>query len=213
MVNVFDQYESMKGNRSRGGRGKLHVFKDTELPNQVIMGLTFKTPCSALIDELRALFNDFYLHVSYEKPLEPEVEEMYAQRRKEDPRVQEAHKKLQSSDEFLAILGRHLNSIWEVSNDGCVNPSDPLKDLSASRNRRKRPATDSDDEALNFHQKRRGRMPPKSIERSRTGLNSQSSSSHGADRLFSVASRMGMSSGSLMSDSPRPSDEGSLVKQ
>jgi hypothetical protein len=213
MVDVFDQYESIKGNRSRGGRGKLNVFKGTELPTRVIMGLTFKTPCSALIDELRALFNDFYLHTTYQISSEPEVEEMYAQMIKEDPQVQEAHKKLQSSDAFLAILGRHLNSSWEVNNDGCVNPSDPFLDLSASRNRRKRPATDSDDQALNFHQKRRGRMPPKSIERSRTGLNSQSSSSHGADRLFSVASRMEMSNGSLTSDSPRPSDEGSLVKQ
>jgi hypothetical protein len=203
----------MKGNRSRGGRGKLHVFKGTELPTRVILGLTFKTPCSALIDELRALFNDFYLHISYRKSSEPEVEEMYAQMMEEDPQVQEAHKKLQSSDAFLAILERHLHSRWDDNDDGSVDPSDPLQDHSASRNRRKRPATDSDDEALNFHQKRRGRMPPKSIQRSRTGLTSQSSSSHGADRLFSVASRVEISSGSLTSDSPRPSDEGSLVKQ
>jgi hypothetical protein len=212
MVDVFDQYESVEGNRSRGGKGKLSALQGSELPVEYIMSLTIGTPCYAIIEELRALFNDSYRSINYIKSLEPTVLEISAKRRKEDPRVQEAHKKLQSSDEFLAILERHLNSSWEVNDDGSVNPSDPLQDHSASRNRRKRPATDSDDEALNFHQKRRGRMPPKSIERSRTGLNSQSSSSHGADRLFSVASRMEISSGSLTSNSARPSDEGLSAK-
>src|SRR6266850_3806341 len=59
MAYVFDQYESVKGNRSRGGEGKLNVLGGTALPAQVSMGLTFKTPCSAIIEELRALFNDF----------------------------------------------------------------------------------------------------------------------------------------------------------
>jgi hypothetical protein len=212
MAGVFDQYESVEGNRSRGGKGKLSVLKGGELPIENINSLTFGTPCHAIIEDLRALFNDSYRFINYIKGREPKVLENSAKRRKEDPRVQEAHKKLQSSDEFLDILGRHLNSTWEVNNDASVDPSDPLLGHSASRNRRKRPATDSG-KALNFHQWHRGRMPPKSIERSGTGLNSQSSSGHGADGLFSVESRMETSSCRLTSDSPRPSDEGSTTKQ
>src|SRR6266850_5813948 len=213
MVDVFDQYESVKRNRSRGGKGKLNVLGGTELKRQVIMGLTYKTPCSAMTEELRALFNDFYLHVSYRKSPQPEVEAMYAKMMEEDPQVQRARKKLQSSETFLAILERHLNSGWDVNDDGSLDRSDPLRDHSASRNRRKRPASDSDD-GSNFHQHRRNRMPPKSIEkRSRNELSSQTHSSHGDDRLFSVPSRMEISSGSAPTDSPRPSDEGSSAKQ
>ena len=213
MTDVFDQYESVKRNRSRGGKGKLNVFGGTAFQTQVIMTLTLGTPCDTLIDELRALFNDFYLFVLYETGLAPEVVEMFAKKREEDPRVQEARKKLKSSDAFLAILEGHLGSGWDVNDDGSLDRSDPLRDHSASRNRRKRPASDSDD-GSNFHQHRRDRMPPKSIEkRSRNGLSSQTHSSHGGDRLFSVPSRMEISSGSAPTDSPRPSDEGSSAKQ
>jgi hypothetical protein len=213
MEDVFDQYESVKHNRSRGGKGKLNVFGGTAFQTQVIMTLTLGTPCDALIDDLRALFNDFYLFVSYQTGLALEVVEMFAKKREEDPRVQEARKKLKSSDAFLAILERHLDSGWDVDDDGSLDPSDPLRDHSASRNRRKRPASDSDD-GSNFHKHRRDRMPPKSIEkRSRNALSSQTHSSHGSDRLFSVPSRMEISSGSAPTDSPRPSDEGSSAKQ
>ena len=216
MAAVFDQYEPVKRNRSKGGQGKLDVLiGGTELKPQVIMGLTFGTPCSAMIEELRALFNDFYLHVSYRKSPHPEVAAMYARMMEEDPQVQKACKKLQSSDAFLGILAKYLNSGWDVDDDGSLDTSDPLRDHSASRNRRKRPASDSDD-GPNFHKNRRGRMPPKSIEkRSRKGLSSQTASSSGGDRLFSVPSRMEISSGSAPTDSPRPNDdsEGSSAKQ
>ena len=152
--------------------------------------------------------------MSYARGPVPEVEAMYAKMREDDQRVLEARKKLQSSDTFLAILERHLNSGWNINNDGSFDPSDALRDHSASRNRRKRPASDSDDE-LNFHQRHRGRMPPKPIEGSRSGLSSQTFSSRGGEGLFSVPSRMEISRGSPgpSSDDPRPSDEGSSAKQ
>src|SRR5579863_377760 len=212
MEYVFDQYESVKGNRSRGGRGKLSTLKGTDLPTQVIMGLTFRTPCCAMIEELRSLFNNSYLYVTYEKAPEPEVAAMYAKMMEEDPKVEEARKNLQSSDAFLAILERHLNPAWDINDDGSVDPSDPLQDPSASRNRRKRPASDSD-EGLNFHQRRRGLMPPRSTERPRSGLSSQTPSSRGSDWLFSGPSRTEILSGSAPSDSPRPSDEGLSAKR
>lgn len=142
MADVFDQYESKKHNRSRGGKGKLNVLGGTALSFGVIMGPTFGTPCSAMTEELRALFKDFYIHVAYQKLSHPEVNAMLAKLVEEDPRVQKARKKLQSSDAVLAILERHLNSGWDVNDDGSLNTSDPLRDHSASRNRRKRPASD-----------------------------------------------------------------------
>ena len=220
MVKVFDQFESVRGNRSKGGDGKLSVFdsKGGALPTRVILGLTFGTPCSDIVDELRALFTDFYRFVDYDKGPNPKVEAMYEERREKDLLVQEARKKLQSSDTFLAILDKYLNSPWDVNDDGSLEPSDPLPDPSASRNRRKRPAPDSDDEKLNFNDRRRGVMPPRSNDsgnprnnlRPRNSLSTQASSS--ANAVFSLPSRMQVSTDSPASDSPRPSDEGSSSK-
>jgi len=210
MADVFDQYESKKVGRSRGGKGKLAVLGGIELPTPIILGLTFRTPCSAIIEELRALFHDFYRFVFYRTPPEPEVVEMYQKLRETDPRVQEARSKLQSSDAFLAILEKHLNSAWDVDDDGSLDLSEPPLDSSASRNRRKREAGDSNDGGRNIHVRRRGLMPTRSRERSRDELSSQTSSSR--DELFSIHSRMHMSSSILPSGTPRTSDDISSPK-
>jgi hypothetical protein len=211
MADAFDQYESKTVGRSRGGKGKLAVLGGIELSTPIILGLTFRTPCSALIEELRALFHDFYRFVSYRTSPEPKVVEMYQKLRETDPRVQEARSKLQSSDTFLAILEKHLNSAWDVDDDGSLDLSEPLLDSSASRNRRKREAEDSNDGVgRNIHVRRRGLMPPKSQERSRDELSSQTSSSRG--ELFSIHSRMHTSSRILPSGTPRTSDDISSPK-
>ena len=209
MADVFDQYESKKVGRSRGGKGKLAVLGGTELPTPIILSLTFRTPCSAMIEELRALFHDFYLFVSYQTGLEPEVVEMYEKLRETDPRVQVARNKLQSSDAFLAILEKHLNSAWDVDDDGSLGLSEPLLDSSASRNRRKCEAGDSNDNGRNIHVRRRGLMPPRSRERSRDEFSSRTSN---RDELFSTHSRMHISGGILPSGTPRTSDDGSSAK-
>jgi len=210
MADVFDQYESKKVGRSRGGKGKLAVLGGIELPTPIILGLTFRTPCSAIIEELRVLFHDFYRFVSYRTSPEPEVVEMYQKLRETDPRVQEARSKLQSSDAFLAILEKHLNTAWDVDDDGSLDLSEPPLDSSASRNRRKREAGDSNDGGRNIHVRRRGLMPTRSRERSRDELSSQTSSSR--DELFSIHSRMHMSSSILPSGTPRTSDDISSPK-
>ena len=56
-------------------------------------------------------------------------------------------------------------------------------------------------------------MPPKLIEKPRSELLSQTPSSRGGNELFSVPSRMEISSHSVPSDSPRLSDEGLSAKQ
>jgi len=210
MANVFDQFESKKVGRSRGGKGKLAVLGGTELPTPIILSLTFRTSCSAIIEELRALFYDLYRFVSYRTAPEPEVVEMYQKLRETDPRVQDARDKLQSSDAFLAILEKHLNTAWDVDDDGSLDLSEPLLDPSASRNRRKREAGDSNDGGRNIHVRRRGLMPPRSRERSRDELSSQTSSNR--DELFSTHSRMHISGNILPSGTPRTSDDGSSAK-
>ena len=210
MADVFDQYESKAVGCSRGGKGKLAVLGGTELPTPIILGLTFRTPCSAIIEELRALFHDFYHHVFYLTTPQQEVIEIYQKLRETDPLVQDARDKLQSSDAFLAILEKHLNSAWDVDDDGSLDRSEPLLDSSASRNRRKREAGDSADEGQNMHLRRRGLMPPRSRERSRDELSSQTSSNR--DELFSTHSRMHISGTILPSGTPRTSDDDSSAK-
>ena len=190
MVDVFDQYESKKIGRSKGGKGKLAVRGGTELPTLIIWHLTFRTPCSAIIEELRVLFHDFYRFVSFRTPevTEPEIVETYQKWRETDARVQEARSKLQSSDAFLTTLEKHLNSAWDVDDDGSLDLCEPRLDSSASRNRRKSEAGDSNDGGRNIHVRRRGLMPPRSRETSRDELSSQTSSSR--DELFSMHSGM-----------------------
>ena len=74
------------------------------------MSLVFGTPCPFIIEELRALFHDFYLFVSYQTGLELAVVEMYEKLRDTDPRIQVARNKLQSLDAILAIFEKHLNT-------------------------------------------------------------------------------------------------------
>ena len=52
--------------RSRGGKGKLAVLGDAVLSTPIVMSLVFGTPCPLIIEELRALFHEFYLFVSYQ---------------------------------------------------------------------------------------------------------------------------------------------------
>jgi len=208
MADVFEQYESKnKVGLSRGGKGKLTVVRGAELSSEVVLSLTLGTPCSAIIEELRALFYDLYLFVSY-RTLEPTVAKMCEKRRESDPRVQQARNKLQSSEVFLAILDKHLTSRWDTDDAGSVDISESLPDLTASRDRQKRPAEDSDDAKQNIHVRRRGRMPPKSTGRARDELSSQTSYTY--DELFS--SRVHISSGIPPSSSLRPSDGGPSAK-
>jgi len=210
VADVFDQYESKKVGLSRGGKGKLAVLGGTEMSTPFILSLV-DTPCSSIIEELRILFRDFYQFITYDA-LAPRIAKHYAERRERDPLVCAARDKLRFSDDFLAIINEHLESEWGVDDDGSLDLSEPLLDASASRNRRKRAARDSFDGEQNFHVRRKGLKPPKSQERSRNELSSQTSSNH--DRLFSVASPIHSSSGGAHpSGSLEPSHDGSSMKR
>ncbi|KAI0295610.1 hypothetical protein B0F90DRAFT_1670072 [Multifurca ochricompacta] len=58
--------------------------------------------------------------------------------KRNNPRVQDALKKLRSSEWVLSIFDRHIDSTWEVDDDGNLCKDELQIDSSASRNRWKR---------------------------------------------------------------------------
>jgi hypothetical protein len=108
--------------------------------------------------------------------------------------VSDAREKLRTSDAFLAILEKHLESTWEIDDDGSLDRLELQPDGSASRKRLKRKAGDrSDSSEENINVRRRGRLPPSTEESdshddtSRTCCSSDSGWGH--DDNSSVSSR------------------------
>jgi len=171
-----------------------------------------KTPCRAIIEEMHSLFRDLYLYIQAGDI--PESQSAIEEMRSEDTRVHDAHRKLQNSDVFLAIMKKYLGSEWDIDDDGSLDHTEPQPDPSASRKRRKRKADDGGDEEDNWHLRRIGRYPPKpSIRRSAAdGHSTQTSitSSH-HNSPFSTSRDMPssslISSGSLRSTKDVPPAE------
>jgi len=202
MRNVFDQHTEMdrKGNVT-GGKGKLLCLsRNWELNERTVKKLV-KTPCRQIIEELRALLHDFYLFTRAVPDLsgdsdsdDPSVHEDERDRGLR-MRVQEAAKKLSSSERILEIINERLSAKWDVDDDGSLHKTLLRPESAASRNRRKRKAAVGNEESMTFNQRRKGRLPPRSIAPSRKSLLSQGtypqsrdatllgSSSHGATRV------------------------------
>jgi len=212
MREVFDQHSEADGaGMVKGGDGKVFFFLGGMLSPPFIRA-TVETPCRAIIEEMRSLLKDLYLYIEAgDNPVsQSAIEEM----RSEDPRVHDAHRKLQNSDAFLAIMQKHLGSEWDIDDDGSLDLTEPQSDPSASRNRRKRKADDSGDEEENWHLRRIGRYPPKpSIRRSAVDDHSTQTSitSSHHNSPFSTSRDMPssslISSGSLRSRKDGPSAE------
>ena len=114
MRDVFDQHTEMDHDGNvRGGTGKLYCLYKIELDKGIVRKLV-KTPCRKIIEELRALFFDFY-RFSEDSDSDSSTDE--------DLRVkaQEATKKLRSSEWILAMISRHLSSKWDVDDDGSLH--------------------------------------------------------------------------------------------
>jgi hypothetical protein len=181
----------------KGGGGKLSCLRQVNLHPITIKGLV-KTPCRNIIEELRSVFNDFYLGVHGDPLLiasepDPEFEAEMAQ----DPRVLEAQRKLRSSEWILSLINRHLASAWDVDDDGSLCKTELRPDPAASGNRRKRKAADSADDKTTYNQRRQGRLPPSKSVPSGDTLSSQgrgffripiAASPHGELRTSSGAS-------------------------
>jgi len=161
MQEVFDQhFEPDKASIVKGGYGKLSCLRNCILATPIIEDLV-QTPCCAIIEEMRSLFRDLYLHTLATSRSRARTDD----KGNRDPLVLGAREKLQSSDTFLAIFKTHLEYQWDVDGDCSLGLTESQPDHSASRNRRKRKADDSGDEENNWHVRRIGRYPPKSSKR------------------------------------------------
>jgi hypothetical protein len=120
MRNVFDQQTEMDhdGNVT-GGTGKLMCLYKIELGERIVRKLV-KTPCRKIIEQLRALFLDFN---RFSEDSDSDGSSTDEDERKQYVRVQvqEATKKLSSSEWILEMIGRHLSSIWDVDDDGSLH--------------------------------------------------------------------------------------------
>jgi len=167
MRQVFDHHsEPDAAGIVRGGEGKLNCVAGTKVSSLLIRNLV-KTPCRMILEEMRSLFGDFYRHIESGdvfSHLQSNIEEV----RDQDPRVQDALEKLKTPDAFLAIMEKHLASEWDIDDDGSIDVTEPQRDPSDSRNRRKRKADESGNEEENWHVRRIGRYPPRSSLRRST---------------------------------------------
>jgi len=159
---IFDQHFKADGaGMVKGGNGKLSFFAGVLLSTS-FFEVTVETPCGAIIEEMRSLLRDLYLHL--EVGDNPVLQSKIKEKRRADPRVDRAREKLQTSDAFLVIMKKHLESEWDIDDDGSLDLTDPQPDPSASRNLRKRKADDSGN-GDNWHVRRIGLYPPKSSMR------------------------------------------------
>ena len=152
--------------------GKLGCVFDCTFSSFLIKILV-KTPCREIIEEMRSLFRSFYASHDVDTNISSSEESTDEEGAGQGLSVREARKKLQTSDAFLAILEKHLQSEWDVDNDGSSDRPGLQPDGSASRKRLKRKAedrSDSDNEE-NIHVRRIGRYPP-STEESASGEDS-----------------------------------------
>ena len=157
---VFDQHtRADRAGHVRGGHGKLFCVGGSKFSRGLIRNFV-KTPCRDIVEELRSLFYDLYLHTEAGE-IPSEVQSSIEEDRMQDPRVKRAREMLRTSDVFIGIIEKYLKTEWDIDNDGSLDLTEPRVDPSASRNRRKRKAEDYDSSELNVHLKRIGRMPPK----------------------------------------------------
>ncbi|KAH8984954.1 hypothetical protein EDB92DRAFT_1950421 [Lactarius akahatsu] len=151
MQSVFDQSDGDDGIR-QGDLGP------------VIVEFLVETPCRDIIEELRSLFDNLYRHVQPFANTIPRVQSRIKSKRDQDESVQDALKKLRSSEEVLSIINKHLDSTgsWD---DGSLYKVKFRPDPATSRNRRKRKA---EDDGRDFNERRRGRFPPSSTRPSQS---------------------------------------------
>jgi hypothetical protein len=183
MRDVFDQHTEMNHNGIvTGGRGKILCLLERQLDETIIRKLV-KTPCKKIIEELRAVFRDFYVFakvapnrsedIDSDGSSADEDERQQYVRVQKTTQVQEATKKLCSSEWILEMISSYLSSKWDVDDDGSLRKTVLRPDSAASRDRRKRKAGDRNEENMTFNKRRKGRLPPPSTEPPRDTLWSQ----------------------------------------
>jgi hypothetical protein len=120
MRSVFDQQTEMDHNGNvTGGAGKLMCLYRVGLGERIVRMLV-KTPCRKIIEELRALFHDYYLFAEEASNLSSDSDSDCSSTT-ENERMQEATKKLSSSEWILEMINGHLSSKWDVDDDGSLH--------------------------------------------------------------------------------------------
>ncbi|KAH8998192.1 hypothetical protein EDB92DRAFT_1337478 [Lactarius akahatsu] len=166
MRNVFDQNDDMDDDGIiRGGTGKLSCLRQTDLGSAIVESL-IETPCKNIIEDLRSLFNHRYRYVDPPLDTIPLMQLGIESKQDRDAEVQDAVKKLRSSEEVLRIINEHLKSRWDVDDDRSHYEGEFRPDPATSRKRRKRKA--EDDDGKDFNERRRGRFPPSSTRPSQS---------------------------------------------
>jgi hypothetical protein len=132
MQQLFDW--SSKPNKSgfvKDGDGKLECVGGSRFSTIIIETLV-ETPCRAIIEEMRSILHDLYLYAEA-VDLDPCTQSRLAEKRKTDPRVKHAHEKVRTSDIFLAIFEKYLESVWNINDDGSLRFTGPQPEPSASQ--------------------------------------------------------------------------------
>ena len=161
MQRVFDHHNNMdRTGMVTGGGGKLACVRNGYL-EQAMLDYLVQTPCKDIIEDFRALFFDFYRHLTKVPPVTLEAQLKNEAKRDQDQQVRDAREKLSSSRWILDMMNGHLACEWEVDDDCSLRTTVLHPDLVASKDLLKRKARDSqDDEVENFNQRRKGRLPP-----------------------------------------------------
>ena len=175
MKTVFDQHTDIDRNGDvTGGNGKHLCLHNMELGRNTVRKLV-KTRCRNIIEELRALFRDFYTFVDLAPDLSEDsdcgsltdkAEQEQDFRFQQTTRALEATKKISSSKWILEMINRHLSFKWDVDDDSSLHKTVLRPNSAACRDHRKRKAEDSSEEKMTFNQRRKGRLPPRSTTES-----------------------------------------------
>jgi len=157
----------------RPGMGKLLCVVDRTF-GSFLIEILVKTPCCKIIEEMRSLFGSLYANYDMDTNISSSGQSTDEEGTGRGPLARGARQKLRTSDAFLAILEKHLQSEWDIDDDGSLDRPGLQPDGPASRKRLKRKAgdrSDSDSEE-NIHVRRIGRYPP-STEESASGDSSR----------------------------------------
>ncbi|KAI0292370.1 kinase-like domain-containing protein [Multifurca ochricompacta] len=199
MQEVFDDYIKLSHDRLvRGGRGKLICLIGGNLSPRIVKDLLrtaeglINVSCTKIIEELRSLFHDYYLHVETQFETSTQTQIDIEEMRRDDSRVKEAQEKLRSPEFVLSIMNKYLASKWDIEDDGSLDKTDMGHDASKSRYRRKRKAEDVNSGEKNSDQVRWGRLPPSSIQPSSDVVSSRSKGT--SKTLYSKSSQKSVSS-------------------
>ncbi|KAH9051847.1 hypothetical protein EDB87DRAFT_1836142 [Lactarius vividus] len=120
---VFDQSDNMDDDGIIRGRGARKTLLD-------------------IIEELRTLFSNLYRYVQPFADTTPSMQLRIKSKRDQDESVQDALKKLRSSENVLSIINEHLASRWDIDDDRSLYKVESHPGPATSGNRRKRKAED-----------------------------------------------------------------------